>query len=149
MTTRAEALDDRQRDARRLGYEGTPGAMIEVEAVCKSFGLVRALDNVDLVVRPATVQGLLGPNGARQDDPRTRLATLLAPESGRARVAGVDVERDPHAVRTVIGLAGQYPAVDESLTGRENLLMAGRLYRAEPPGSDDESRRGPRGLLGA
>ncbi len=103
--------------------------MIEVEAVCKSFGLVRALENVDLVVHPATVQGLLGPNGAGKTTLVRILATLLAPESGRARVAGVDVERDPHTVRTLIGLAGQYAAVDESLTGRENLVMVGRLYR--------------------
>lgn len=103
--------------------------MIEVEGVGKSFGVVQALRSIDLVVRPATVQGLLGPNGAGKTTLVRILATLLAPDSGRARVAGVDLERDPHTVRTVIGLAGQYAAVDESLTGRENLVMVGRLYR--------------------
>jgi daunorubicin resistance ABC transporter ATP-binding subunit len=103
--------------------------MIEVEGVSKSFDAVRALDGIELTVRRGAVQGLLGPNGAGKTTLVRILATLLAPDSGRARVGGVDVGRDPQTVRTIIGLAGQYAAVDESLTGRENLVMVGRLYR--------------------
>jgi ABC-type multidrug transport system ATPase subunit len=128
LSTRAESVDAVARPkASGLRREG--GALIEVEGVGKSFGVVRALQGIDLVVPPSTVQGLLGPNGAGKTTLVRILATLLAPDSGRARVAGVDVQRDPHTVRTVIGLAGQYAAVDESLSGRENLVMVGRLYR--------------------
>ncbi len=103
--------------------------MIEVEGVRKAFGTTQALDGVDLVVPPGTVQGLLGPNGAGKTTLVRILSTLLSPDAGRARVAGVDVQRDPHTVRTMIGLAGQYAAVDDTLTGRENLVMVGQLYR--------------------
>jgi ABC-2 type transport system ATP-binding protein len=80
-------------------------------------------------VPAGTVQGLLGPNGAGKTTLVRILATLLAPDTGRAEVSGVDVQKDPNTVRSLIGLAGQYAAVDETLTGRENLVMVGRLYR--------------------
>src|ERR1700722_5882751 len=105
------------------------GAMIEVEGVSKSFGATRALAGVDMSVPAGTVQGLLGPNGAGKTTLVRILATLLAPDTGQARVSGVDVQKDPNTVRRLIGLAGQYAAVDETLTGRENLVMVGRLYR--------------------
>ena len=89
---------------------------------------VRALDGVDLEVREGTVLGLLGPNGAGKTTTVRILATLLKPDAGSARVAGFDVLREPQSVRKAIGLSGQYAAVDENLTGRENLWMFGRLY---------------------
>ena len=103
--------------------------MIEVEGISKSFGATRALAGVDMSVPAGTVQGLLGPNGAGKTTLVRILATLLAPDTGRARISGVDVQKDPNTVRSLIGLAGQYAAVDETLTGRENLVMVGRLYR--------------------
>ena len=105
------------------------GAMIDAEGISKSFGETRALAGVDMSVPAGTVQGLLGPNGAGKTTLVRILATLLAPDTGRARVSGVDVQKDPNTVRSLIGLAGQYAAVDETLTGRENLVMVGRLYR--------------------
>src|SRR5258708_24674431 len=105
------------------------GAMIEVEGISKSFGETKALAGVDMSVPAGTVQGLLGPNGAGKTTLVRILATLLAPDTGRARISGVDVQQDPNTVRSLIGLAGQYAAVDETLTGRENLVMVGRLYR--------------------
>src|SRR6476659_390197 len=106
--------------------------MIEVSGVRKAFGETKALDGVDLQVPPATVLGLLGPNGAGKTTLVKVLATLLRPDAGWAKVDGLDVVRQPVAVRSVIGLAGQYAAVDEVLTGRENLEMVGRLYRLRP-----------------
>ena len=105
------------------------GAMIDVESVNKSFGETKALVGVDMSVPVGTVQGLLGPNGAGKTTLVRILATLLAPDAGRARIGGIDVQKDPNTVRSLIGLAGQYAAVDETLTGRENLVMVGRLYR--------------------
>ncbi len=90
---------------------------------------VRALDGVDLAVAEGTVLGLLGPNGAGKTTTVRILATLLKPDAGRATVAGLDVVRDAQQLRTLIGLSGQYAAVDENLTGRENLWMFGRLYQ--------------------
>ncbi|MFF5975533.1 ATP-binding cassette domain-containing protein [Streptomyces sp. NPDC012769] len=87
-----------------------------------------ALDGLDLAVRPGTVHGLLGPNGAGKTTAVRVLATLLASDGGRAEVAGLDVARDPRAVRARIGLAGQYAALDEGLTGRQNLELFGRLF---------------------
>ena len=106
--------------------------MIEVSGVRKAFGETKALDGVDLQVPTATVLGLLGPNGAGKTTLVKVLATLLRPDAGWAKVDGLDVVRQPVAVRSVIGLAGQYAAVDEVLTGRENLEMVGRLYRLSP-----------------
>jgi ABC-2 type transport system ATP-binding protein len=90
---------------------------------------VRALDGLDLTVAEGTVLGLLGPNGAGKTTTVRILATLLRPDAGRATVAGLDVVRQAQELRTLIGLSGQYAAVDENLTGRENLWMFGRLYQ--------------------
>jgi daunorubicin resistance ABC transporter ATP-binding subunit len=102
---------------------------IEIHEVGKRFGEVVALNGLDLTVPAGTVFGLLGPNGAGKTTLVRILATLLAPSSGRAAVLGYDVVREPLAVRRRIGLAGQFAAVDEELTGRENVEMIARLYR--------------------
>jgi ABC-2 type transport system ATP-binding protein len=101
---------------------------IEVEGLRKSFGDVRALDGIDLRAPTGSVLGLLGPNGAGKTTAVRILTTLLPPDGGNARVAGLDVVRDAAALRAQIGLAGQYAAVDENLSGFENLEMVGRLY---------------------
>jgi ABC-2 type transport system ATP-binding protein len=103
-------------------------AAIQAEGLRKSYGDVQALAGVDLEALPGTVLGLLGPNGAGKTTAVRILTTLLAPDGGTARVAGLDVVRDAAALRARIGLAGQYAAVDDNLTGRENLDMVGRLY---------------------
>ncbi|MFJ3515387.1 MULTISPECIES: ATP-binding cassette domain-containing protein [unclassified Streptomyces] len=105
-----------------------PGA-IYAEGLVKTFGDVRALDGVDLDVPEGTVLGLLGPNGAGKTTTVRVLTTLLRPNSGKAVVAGIDVLKHPDEVRRVIGLSGQFAAVDEYLTGRENLQMVGQLYQ--------------------
>ncbi|MFD3663663.1 ATP-binding cassette domain-containing protein [Streptomyces sp. NPDC058659] len=105
-----------------------PGA-IYAEGLVKTFGDVRALDGVDLDVPEGTVLGLLGPNGAGKTTTVRVLTTLLQPDSGRAVVAGIDVLKHPEQVRRSIGLSGQFAAVDEYLTGRENLQMVGQLYQ--------------------
>jgi ABC-2 type transport system ATP-binding protein len=100
------------------------------EELVKTYdkGKVRALDNLSLDVEEGTVLGVLGPNGAGKTTTVRILSTLLRPDSGRAMVAGIDVIRHPDKVREVIGLSGQYAAVDEILTGYDNLLMFGQLY---------------------
>src|SRR5918998_1470631 len=103
-------------------------AAISVEGLTKRFGDVHALCGIDLAVPAGTVLGLLGPNGAGKTTAVRILTTLLPPDGGSARVAGLDVVRDAAALRSQIGLAGQYAAVDENLTGSENLEMVGRLY---------------------
>jgi ABC-2 type transport system ATP-binding protein len=110
-------------------------AAIEASDLRKSYGDVRALDGVDLRAPTGTVLGLLGPNGAGKTTAVRILTTLLRPDGGSARVAGLDVEHQAGELRSRIGLAGQYAAVDENLTGAENLEMVGRLYhlpRGEP-----------------
>ncbi len=109
---------------------------IRAEGLTKSFGETRALAGVDLAVAEGTVLGLLGPNGAGKTTAVRMLATLLRPDAGRASVAGHDIAADPTAVRRAIGLTGQYASVDEQLTGRENLVLFGRLL--------DLGRRGAR-----
>ena len=107
--------------------------MIEVEALTKRFGVTRALDQVSLSVGAGRVVALLGPNGAGKTTLVRVLTTLLIPDSGRARVAGLDVREDAKAIRSVIGLAGQYATVDQLLTGRENLELVGLLYHLDRP----------------
>ena len=110
---------------------------IETRDLRKSYGDVKALCGVDLEVPEGTVYSLLGPNGAGKTTAVRILTTLLPPSSGTARVAGLDVVKDAAELRSRIGLAGQYAAVDENLTGAENLEMVGRLYhrpRAEARG---------------
>ncbi len=101
---------------------------IEVAGLVKRYGGVTALDGVDLSVPTGTVLGLLGPNGAGKTTIVRILTTLLRPDAGTATITGVDVLTDPKAARRRIGLSGQYAAVDEHLTGFENLDMIGRLY---------------------
>lgn len=103
------------------------GVAVRASGLRKAFGTTQALEGVDLEVARGTVYGLLGPNGAGKSTTVRILATLLQADAGTATVDGVDVARDPATVRERIGLAGQYAAVDEYLTGRENLVMFGRL----------------------
>ena len=104
------------------------GAAIEAHGLRKRYGDVVALDEVDLRVEAGSILGLLGPNGAGKTTAVRILTTLLAPDGGTARVAGFDVVKDAGKLRARIGLAGQYAAVDENLSGFENLEMFGRLY---------------------
>ncbi len=103
-------------------------AAILVEGLKKSFGNVTALDGIDLEAAQGSVLGVLGPNGAGKTTAVRILTTLLKPDGGSARVAGLDVVDDAASLRSQIGLAGQNAAVDENLTGIENLTMVGRLY---------------------
>ncbi|MBO0839137.1 MAG: ATP-binding cassette domain-containing protein [Actinobacteria bacterium] len=101
---------------------------VVAESLGKTFGSVAALDGVDLELAKGSVLGLLGPNGAGKTTLVRILATLIRPDRGRATVAGFDVAKQPRAVRQLIGLSGQFAAVDPFLTGAENLVMIGRLY---------------------
>ena len=112
---------------------------IEVRGLSKSYGEVQALRGIDLDVPAGTVLGILGPNGAGKTTAVRILTTLLPPDGGTARVAGYDVVKDAAALRAEIGLAGQYAAVDENLTGRENLVMVGRLYHLGRKPSQDRA----------
>ena len=115
--------------ARIASVEGVPTEpAVETTQLHKSYGKVQALRGVDLRVETGSVFGLLGPNGAGKTTAVRILTTLLLPDAGSARVAGFDVVREANEVRQRIGLAGQYAAVDENLTGFENLEMVGRLY---------------------
>src|SRR3970040_208644 len=117
--------------------------MIEATGLVKRYKNVTALDGLDLVVPEGIVMGLLGPNGAGKTTAVSILSTLLEPDEGTAIVAGADVLNDPKAVRRLIGLSGQYAAVDEHLTGFENLDMIGRLYHL----GRDRARVRARGVL--
>jgi ABC-2 type transport system ATP-binding protein len=114
-----------------LKLEASVSALIEVEAVTKRFGSAKALADVHLVAEEGEVLALLGPNGAGKTTLVRILTTLLKPDSGRARVAGYDVVDDAGRLRSMIGLAGQFAAVDELLTGRENLELVGLFYHLE------------------
>ncbi|MGH2470380.1 MAG: ATP-binding cassette domain-containing protein [Chloroflexota bacterium] len=117
--------------------------VIRASALVKTYGKVRALDGLDLAVPGGTILALLGPNGAGKTTAVRILTTLLEADSGTAEVAGIDVRRDPHGVRRQIGLSGQFAAVDDYLTGFENLDMVGRLYGLR----GREARRRARELL--
>src|ERR1700689_227710 len=106
----------------------TSDGVVVAEGLRKRFKHTEALRGLDLTVAAGTVCGLLGPNGAGKTTAVRILATLTRPDSGRARVAGYDVVRDAARVRGLIGLAGQHAAVDEKLSGRDNLRLFGRLY---------------------
>ena len=110
---------------------------VETQEIVKTFGEIRALDGVSLEFEPGIIYALLGPNGAGKTTLIRVLTTLLEPDSGDARVLGIDVASNPVGVRQRIGLAGQYAAVDEYQTGRENIEMVGRLYNL----SKKEARR--------
>ena len=107
----------------------TEDVAIHAEGLVKDFDGVRALDGLDLDVPTGSVLGLLGPNGAGKTTAVSILTTLLRPDGGTATVAGHDVGTEPDRVRRLIGLSGQYAAVDENLTGVENLVLVGKLYR--------------------
>lgn len=115
------------------------GPAIEAHGLSKSFGDVLALDSLDLTVPTGTVLGLLGPNGAGKTTAVSILTTLLEPDAGTATIAGADLRTEPQLVRQRIGLSGQYAAVDEILTGRENLVMVGRLYKLGRKGATERT----------
>jgi ABC-2 type transport system ATP-binding protein len=114
--------------------------VIRASGLVKTYGKVRALDGLDLAVPEGTILGLLGPNGAGKTTAVRILTTLIAPDSGTATVAGLDVVKEQAQVRTKLGLSGQYAAVDEYLTGYENLDMVGRLYGLGRQAAKDRSR---------
>jgi oleandomycin transport system ATP-binding protein len=110
-----------------MRYDATTANAIEATGLVKRFGKTTALAGVDLTARPGRVLGVLGPNGAGKTTAVRILATLLRPDAGQASVCGYDVLHDAHRVRQLIGLTGQYAAVDEGLSGTNNLIMIGRL----------------------
>ncbi|QHT55553.1 ATP-binding cassette domain-containing protein [Cellulomonas sp. H30R-01] len=112
---------------------------IEAEGLVKTFGAQRAVDGVDLTVRTGTVYGVLGPNGAGKTTTIRMLATLLRPDAGTAYVFGHDVAREPHVVRQLIGVTGQYASVDETLSATENLVLFSRLHGLSRPAARAKS----------
>jgi ABC-2 type transport system ATP-binding protein len=105
----------------------TTTAAVDAAGLVKTFGRLRAVDGVDLEVRQGEIFGVLGPNGAGKTTTLKMLATLLPIDAGQARVFGVDVAREPHRIRQLLGVTGQYASVDEDLTATENLWLFGRL----------------------
>lgn len=114
--------------------------LIHAEQLTKSFGDTKALDGLDLDVEQGTVLGVLGPNGAGKTTAVRILTTLLRPDSGHATIDGIDVVKEPRRVRSRIGLTGQYAAVDERLTARENLELIGRFFRMSGPDAKARAR---------
>jgi len=112
---------------------------IEATGLVKSFGETRAVDGVDLAVRSGSVYGVLGPNGAGKTTTIRMLATLIRPDAGAARVLGHDIVEEPDAVRGAVTLTGQLASVDEDLTGRENLILIGRLLGLKRPAAKDRA----------
>jgi len=112
---------------------------IEATGLVKSFGDTRAVDGVDLAVRTGSVYGVLGPNGAGKTTTIRMLATLIRPDSGSARVLGHDIVEEADAVRSAVSLTGQLASVDEDLTGRENLILLGRLLGLKRPAAKDRA----------
>src|ERR1700722_18433011 len=119
---------------------GGVNGVISASGLVKIYGKLRALDGLDLAVPEGTILGLLGPNGAGKTTAVRILTTLIAPDGGRATVAGLDVTKDAAKVRAKLGLSGQYAAVDEYLTGYENLDMVGRLYGLARHAARERSR---------
>src|SRR6201985_787508 len=105
----------------------TETAAVAATGLVKNFGRLRAVDEIDLHVRPGEIFGVLGPNGAGKTTALRMLATLLPMEAGQAHIFGVDVAREPHRIRQLIGITGQFASVDEDLTATENLWMFGRI----------------------
>src|SRR6202020_2671239 len=105
----------------------TPTAAVHATGLVKMFGDFCAVDQIDLEVRQGEILGVLGPNGAGKTTTLKMLATLLSIDAGQAHVFGVDVEREPHRVRQLLGVTGQYASVDDDLTANENLWLFGRL----------------------
>jgi len=105
----------------------TPTPAVHATGLVKAFGDLRAVDGIDLTVRPGEIFGVLGPNGAGKTTMLQMLATLLPIDGGRAEIFGVDVAREPHRIRQLVGVTGQYASVDENLTATENLRLFGRL----------------------
>ena len=126
---------------------GQASFAIEADGLVKSFGDTRAVDGVDLEVPRGAVYGVLGPNGAGKTTTIRMLATLLRPDAGRARVLGHDIVHEADAVRGLVSLTGQLASVDEDLTGRENLILLGRLlgYSRAAPSSVPRSCSTPSG----
>ena len=112
---------------------------IEATGLVKAFGETRAVDGVDLAVRRGAVYGVLGPNGAGKTTTIRMLATLIRPDAGSARVLGHDIVEDADAVRGAVSLTGQLASVDEDLTGRENLILIGRLLGLSAPAAKDRA----------
>ena len=112
---------------------GRTGPVVEAEGLHKRYGETAALDGLDLVAHEGSVTALIGPNGAGKTTAVRVLSTLVRPDSGRATVDGCDVARDGAAVRARIGLVGQSTSVDEVLSGRQNLVMFGRLHHLSRP----------------
>ncbi|MBE2319551.1 ATP-binding cassette domain-containing protein [Solirubrobacter sp. CPCC 204708] len=123
----------------------TTNLAIEASGLVKTFGELRAVDGVDLAVRRGSVYGVLGPNGAGKTTTIRMLATLLHPDGGSARILGHDIVAEADAVRSAVSLTGQMASVDEDLTGRENLILLGRLYGFKGKAAKDRADE----LLGA
>jgi ABC-2 type transport system ATP-binding protein len=112
---------------------GDTDLAVRAEGLVKAFGEHRAVDGIDLAVRPGEIFGVLGPNGAGKTTMLRMLATLLKIDAGRASIFGVDVAGNPHVIRQLVGVTGQYASVDENLTARENLWLFGRLQGVAAP----------------